>query len=90
GVGSAADSLFQFKSGFSKRRHEFATWRWIIAPEVYHEVTAARERWNVAHGLETNFSEFFPSYRAAGIPRAEIAAPEQNEPAIAASSAVAA
>jgi carbamoyl-phosphate synthase large subunit len=72
GVGAAADSLFQFKAGFSKRRHEFSTWRWIIAPEIYQELTAERERWNAAHGLEAISSEFFPAYRCAGIARRDL------------------
>ncbi|MDB6150104.1 MAG: putative carbamoyl-phosphate synthase large subunit [Chthoniobacter sp.] len=75
GVGAKADSLFHFKSGFSDRRHDFATWRWIVAPEVYRALGEERQRWNAEHHLDTATSEFFPAYRQPARPRLETCAP---------------
>jgi hypothetical protein len=63
GVGSKADSLFHFKTRFSDRRHEFATWRWIVAPDVCAQMAEARRRWNEERGLQPISSDFFPAYR---------------------------
>src|SRR5665811_1270158 len=38
------DSLFQYKAGFSDRRHQFATWRWIIELAIYRELSEERQR----------------------------------------------
>ena len=35
GVGGQKDSLFQFKSGFSKLRGDFHTWRAVVDPDAY-------------------------------------------------------
>ncbi len=60
GVGSAEDSLFQFKAGFSDRRHPYYTWQVIFLDEVYQVLTTRR--------LETAGSAarpgYFPAYRA--------------------------
>ena len=71
GVGSRMDSLFEFKSGFSDRRHDFLTWRWIVEPEVHRQIQSVRERWLAANGFDTP-STFFPTYRAPIHPRAEV------------------
>ena len=63
GVGANADSLFRFKAGFSDRRHDFATWRWIIAPDVYDALAKERCRQNAACREEPISSEYFPAYR---------------------------
>ncbi|MEI6349763.1 MAG: GNAT family N-acetyltransferase [Verrucomicrobiota bacterium] len=68
GVGGKSDSLFHFKSGFSDRRHEFLTWRWIIEPETYEKVCAAKTRWNLQHRLTHASSDYFPRYRSPSIP----------------------
>ncbi|MDQ6859632.1 MAG: ATP-grasp domain-containing protein [Verrucomicrobiota bacterium] len=68
GLGSHEDSLFHFKSGFSDRRHDFATWRWVIAPDVYAALSAERARWNNANAAEPISHEFFPTYRCATRP----------------------
>ena len=63
GVGAKPDSLFHFKAGFSERRHEFATWRWTIMPEVYGALSEERRRTNALAGLEPVASDYFPAYR---------------------------
>ena len=68
GVGGREDSLFHFKAGFSSRRHPFATWRWIIDPERYQELTDRKASWNTRHGVTCASSEFFPAYRCPTVP----------------------
>ena len=60
GVGGRADSLFQFKAGFSPRRHAFHTWRVIVDPDQYEALCARRP------GSENadDATDFFPRYRA--------------------------
>ena len=55
GVGAKEDSLFLFKTGFSKSRHEFATWRWVVTPEIYAQLCKRRG---------PSSSDFFPAYRS--------------------------
>ena len=69
GVGSQQDSLFHFKTGFSDCRHGFATWRWIIAPEIFQELSAERHRWNAERDLEPVSPDFFPAYRCSVLTR---------------------
>jgi hypothetical protein len=64
GVGAQADSLFQFKAGFSGRRHEFFTWRWILEPDEYQAMCAVRQRADESRGVVAPASDFFPAYRA--------------------------
>jgi lipid II:glycine glycyltransferase (peptidoglycan interpeptide bridge formation enzyme) len=60
GVGGQEDSLFQFKAGFSARRHAFHTWRLVIDKAAYDRCSAlARER---AGGAAPG--DFIPAYRA--------------------------
>jgi hypothetical protein len=60
GVGGAEDSLFNFKAGFSDRRHEFRTWQLVFLDEAYRSLEAHRR----AAGPTTLRAGFFPSYRA--------------------------
>ncbi|MBL4664186.1 MAG: GNAT family N-acetyltransferase, partial [Flavobacteriaceae bacterium] len=53
--GSDEDSLFRFKSGFSKLFSQFRTWQYIVNPSVYQELV------NSNGILE---SDFFPLYGA--------------------------
>lgn len=53
--GSDEDSLFRFKSGFSKMFFQFSTWQYIVNETVYNEL--AQE-----NGVDK--SDFFPLYRA--------------------------
>ena len=69
GVGAREDSLFHYKVGFSDRRHNFATWRWIVAPETYHKMCERRNRMNELQGLESASADYFPAYRCPAVPR---------------------
>jgi hypothetical protein len=53
--GSDDDSLFRFKSGFSKQFFQFSTWQLIVDTNAYNELA---DRNGVAQ------SEYFPLYRA--------------------------
>lgn len=53
--GSETDALFQFKSGFSKSRFNFATWRTVLNNTVYEKLSLGKV-------LDSN-STFFPIYR---------------------------
>jgi hypothetical protein len=66
GVGASADSLFQFKSGFTEARHEFACWRWILDRSAYDAACAERSGYLAMRGLELADAGYFPAYRAAG------------------------
>jgi hypothetical protein len=57
GVGAAADSLFHFKAGFSRVRHQFATWRLVLDPAAYAELVATADP-AAADDL------WFPAYRS--------------------------
>jgi hypothetical protein len=63
GVGGKSDSLFQFKARFSRRRHKFFTWRWIVVPDVYRKLSLQKDRWNSECGLRAVSGSFFPAYR---------------------------
>lgn len=59
GVGGKQDSLFQFKSSFSKDFKDFKIWKVICNKEVYNNLVAER------NGLTQNQKDnFFPLYRA--------------------------
>lgn len=60
GLGAREDALFNFKAGFSPRRHMFQTWRWIVDAEAYHSLECDRETVPGTSAPEG----FFPAYRA--------------------------
>ena len=61
GVGGRADSLLEFKAGFSKLRAPFATWRIVPRPQEY---AAALARWASLGGPPAaEPDDFFPAYR---------------------------
>ncbi len=64
GVGAQEDSLFHFKAGFSDRRHQYATWRWVPNPQAYARISARKAVWNSNHGLEFPSTDHFPLYRS--------------------------
>jgi hypothetical protein len=64
------DSLLFFKRGFSDRAHEFATWRWVVYPEVYHHLCAEKARQDQRHQCHAANPHFFPAYRCPTVPRA--------------------
>ncbi|MBV8213447.1 MAG: GNAT family N-acetyltransferase [Verrucomicrobia bacterium] len=72
GVGAKEDSLFSYKAGFSDRRHNFKTWRWVLAPEIYGELCERRARINRLQGLELALADYFPAYRSPVLPRVPV------------------
>ncbi len=62
GVGSREDSLFQFKSCFSKNYKDFKVWKYIVNQEVYNELIAKKQKREHAN-LNDACLNFFPSYR---------------------------
>jgi lipid II:glycine glycyltransferase (peptidoglycan interpeptide bridge formation enzyme) len=64
GVGGRQDSLFQYKATFSKRRHQFATWQWIVNEDVYDQLCRQQRMEVPGHAGGTVASDdFFPAYR---------------------------
>jgi hypothetical protein len=64
GVGGREDSLFRFKAGFSNRRHRFATWRWVLRPDVYSMLCQQNDQGKSRHGKRASAPHYFPAYRA--------------------------
>ena len=65
GLGGSQDSLFKFKSGFSKQRHNFLTMRIVPDQEKYQFLVRLRaDQLNLPLESLMN-SRFFPAYRAA-------------------------
>jgi hypothetical protein len=61
GVAGQRDSLFQFKSGFSKLRGDFHTWRAVVNADAYQALVA---QWQQRAGVEAEDPRgFFPAYR---------------------------
>ena len=56
GLGSAEDSLFDFKASFSKDFREFEIWKYIVNDSVYNSL--------VDESSTSENQEFFPLYRA--------------------------
>ncbi|MFH0841785.1 MAG: GNAT family N-acetyltransferase [Bacteroidota bacterium] len=56
GVGSARDSLFNYKAGFSNCRHHFKVWKYIVDKQKYDELVS----------LKKDFGDlnYFPLYRS--------------------------
>jgi predicted N-acyltransferase len=79
GVGAQADSLLQFKAGFSPRRHEFLTWRWVLDPDRYCAICNEREQLDASLRLEPATPDYFPAYRAARRPRPAQPVPESSD-----------
>ena len=63
GVGAQQDSVFQYKRGFSDRRHIFRTWRWVLRPDIYSLFSANAARRNAALGMQSVSAGYFPAYR---------------------------
>lgn len=61
--GSKEDSLYIFKSGFSKERHNFFTMRLITDEEKYHHLVELRAKYLGIKPEEMLNSKFFPAYR---------------------------
>lgn len=62
--GSIEDSLFIFKSGFSRLRHDFQTVRCVIDPVQYEALVERRARAIGQPSHQLIQGHFFPAYRA--------------------------
>ncbi|SFR81991.1 MULTISPECIES: peptidoglycan bridge formation glycyltransferase FemA/FemB family protein [Maribacter] len=60
--GSNEDSLFRFKSGFSKEFKNFRLWKYIVNHDIYNKLT--NEKFNQYPEVDKNQISFFPQYRA--------------------------
>jgi len=60
GFGAKEDSVFDFKAGFSPRRHAYFTWQVLFEPETYHGL----ERRRRAQADNNVDAQFFPIYRS--------------------------
>ena len=65
GLGSSEDSLFRFKSGFSKNFKEFKLWKYIVNDSVYTELTI-RNQQGLHSSNNDNINAYFPAYRWEG------------------------
>ncbi|MBF2064059.1 MAG: GNAT family N-acetyltransferase [Calothrix sp. C42_A2020_038] len=63
GVGSAKDSLYEFKAGFSKIRHNFMTFSLITNEEIYDDLVKLRAKSLNLDPSQLFNSTFFPAYR---------------------------
>lgn len=63
GVGSAKDSLYHFKAGFSKQRHNFQTFRLIVDTKQYLNLVKLRAKYLNTEAEKLLETDFFPAYR---------------------------
>ena len=61
--GSTEDSLYTFKAGFSRQRHNFLTLRLIIDEKKYRHLVELRAKSLNTQAEELLQSHFFPAYR---------------------------
>lgn len=66
--GSARDSLFEFKAGFSNQRSAFDTIRLVTNPECYRELVEERAKQLCVEPPVLLESNYFPAYRSGGGP----------------------
>ncbi|MBS9463877.1 GNAT family N-acetyltransferase [Flagellimonas sp. 389] len=59
GLGGQNDSLFQFKSSFSKNYRNFGVWKFVVDQNVYSDLCKK----NIM-GVNKKVKDFFPLYRA--------------------------
>ncbi|WP_299365444.1 peptidoglycan bridge formation glycyltransferase FemA/FemB family protein [Winogradskyella sp.] len=62
GLGSREDSLFRFKSSFSKEFKEFKTWKYIVNEDAYNGLT--KSKFGQDFEMYKNETDFFPLYRS--------------------------
>lgn len=62
------DPLLHFKQGFSDRRHEFATWRWVVSSEQNALLRQESVRRLASQGLQPALANYFPAYRCPSVP----------------------
>lgn len=63
GVGSSKDGVYNFKAGFSKRRHNFLTMRIVTDEEKYRLLVELRAKALNIRAEQLLQSNFFPAYR---------------------------
>lgn len=63
GVGGSKDSLYTFKTGFSRQRHNFLTLRLITDERKYQHLVELRAKFLNNQVEELLKSNFFPAYR---------------------------
>ena len=63
GLGSKEDSLFRFKSGFSKLKFSFEVIKAIIEPPIYNKLVAQKNHWIETNSYERKSNNYFPTYR---------------------------
>ncbi|MEM7315639.1 MAG: GNAT family N-acetyltransferase, partial [Planctomycetota bacterium] len=78
GVGSAHDSLFQFKSGFSKLRASFASCRFVTNEKAYSRLVKQWERENQSKADDAR--GYFPAYRKPAPRFRVVGHPEPHSP----------
>lgn len=66
GLGGSQDSLYHFKAGFSKQRHNFVTLRIITDKTKYLELVELRAKSLNAEAEQLLNAGFFPAYRSLG------------------------
>ncbi len=64
GVGGTKDSLFKFKSGFSRQRHQWFALRLITDVEKHYDLVELRAKYLCVESKELLASNYFPAYRA--------------------------
>ena len=64
------DSLYRFKSGFSKIKFSFEIIKAIIEPQIYNKLVAQKNHWIESHGYEKKTDNYFPTYRAPVVKKA--------------------
>ena len=62
GVSGNEDSLFHFKSGFSKDHKDFKLWKYIVNKNVYQALSNEKQQKEYIL-LDQNNNDFFPYYR---------------------------
>lgn len=62
GVGNKEDSLFHFKSGFSRDSRPFELWKYVVNEDVYQDLVHEKKNINGANNM-VECGEFFPIYR---------------------------
>ncbi len=70
GLGSMEDSLYRFKSGFSRSKFSFEIIKAIIDPRIYNKLVTQKKHWIESHDYEKNSDDYFPDYRTPIIKKA--------------------
>ena len=63
GVGNSADSLYHFKSGFSKHTKQFKLWKLIVDQKIYDDLVSDLINSSDYKNNQHSFPDFFPFYR---------------------------